>query len=272
MAVFRVEHNENYSTLSNYHFNDKTLSWKAKGLLSNMLALPPDWDYSLAGLTTLAVDGATATTSALKELEAHGYLIRRPIREKGKIVDWEYLIFEYPRLENPHLEKPLMENPKMANPKEEKPKMENQVQLNTKELNTKELNTKELSTKELSTKELNKKKERTTTYDELIQASGFDERVQQSLYEFIKMRKLIKKPMTDRALTNLISKLNTLSRGDNETADKILNQSIENAWQGIYGLKEEKTVARAKAEQESTVDFAKRMYDKYKVEEENETY
>ena len=68
MAVFRVEHDENYSIVANYHFRDKTLSWKAKGILSNMLALPPDWDYSLAGLTALSVDGASATTSALKEL------------------------------------------------------------------------------------------------------------------------------------------------------------------------------------------------------------
>jgi predicted transcriptional regulator len=80
------------------------------------------------------------------------------------------------------------------------------------------------------------KKER-KTYDVIIQESGFDETVQQSLYEFIKMRKLIKKPMTDRALTNLLSTLKRLSRGDNETADKILNQSIDNAWQGIYELK-----------------------------------
>jgi predicted transcriptional regulator len=82
------------------------------------------------------------------------------------------------------------------------------------------------------------KKER--SHDEIIQASGFDETVKQSLYEFIKMRKLIKKPLTDRALKNLLNRLNDLSGGDNITADKILNQSIDNAWQGIYGLKTER--------------------------------
>lgn len=132
MAIFRIERNDNYSTMSNYHFKDKTLSWKAKGLLSNMLSLSPDWDYSLAGLTTLARDGKTATGSALKELEEHGYLIRRAIREKGKIVDWEYIIFEQPQLGIQHTEKPLIE----------KPKVENQTQLNTN--NNKELKNKEL--------------------------------------------------------------------------------------------------------------------------------
>ena len=130
MAVFRVKKNENYSTLSNYHFKDNTLSWKAKGILSNMLALPLDWDYSLAGLTTLAKDGATATTSALKDLEEHGYLKRKPLREKGKIIDWEYTIFECP-----FAEKPLVENPKVV-----KPNVENRTQLNTNELSTNELN------------------------------------------------------------------------------------------------------------------------------------
>lgn len=91
-----------------------------------------------------------------------------------------------------------------------------------------------------------KEKKEINTYNEIIQASGFNETVKQSLYEFIKMRKLIKKPMTDRALTNLLSRLKRLSRGDNETADKILNQSIDKAWQDIYELKTDKQEAGKK--------------------------
>lgn len=246
MAVFKVERNENYSTVANYHFKDKELSWKAKGILSNMLALPPDWDYSLAGLTTLAKDGSTATTSALKELEEHGYLIRKPIREKGKIVDWEYMIFE-----RPHLEKPLVENPKVVNQE-----VENQGQLNINQLNTNKLSN-----------NINKKKVSKTGYDEIIRSSGFDEAVQQSLYEFIKMRQLIKRPLTDRALTNIITRLKALSNGNSETADKILNQSIENAWQGIYELKTDKQETGKKDE---VSEFLARDYEWAKAVE-NET-
>lgn len=107
-------------------------------------------------------------------------------------------------------------------------------------------------------KSKNIKKERKTTYDDIIQASGFDERVKQSLYEFIKMRKLIKKPMTDRALTNLLSRLKRLSRGDNETADKILNQSIDKAWQDIYELKTDKQEAGKK---DKSLEWLERDYE-----------
>ena len=136
MAVFRVEKNSNYTSMANYHFRDRTLSWKAKGILSNMLSLPDDWDYSLAGLETLASDGMSATRSAIKELEEHGYLIRRPIRKDGKICDWEYIIFEKPQLENQDVKNLLVENQQI----------ENHTQLNTKELNTNKSNTKELNT------------------------------------------------------------------------------------------------------------------------------
>lgn len=136
MAVFRVDRNKNYTHMANYHFYDKSLSWKAKGILSNMLSLPDNWDYSLAGLVTLANDGMDSTRAAIKELEEHGYLIRRPIRDNGKIIDWEYLIFEKPV--EPDAEKPVVENPQLVKPQMEKPVVENPMQLNTKESSTKE--------------------------------------------------------------------------------------------------------------------------------------
>lgn len=132
MSVFRVCKNKNFTTMSNYHFRDKNLSWKAKGLLSQMLSLPDDWDYSLAGLIKLSTDGESSTRSALKELENSGYLIRKAIRKKGKIIDWEYIIFEIPNTNGLNCEKPLVENPQLDNPI-----VENQVQLNTNILNTK---------------------------------------------------------------------------------------------------------------------------------------
>lgn len=137
MAVFRVNRNENYTHMANHHFRDRTLSWKAKGILSNMLSLPDNWDYSLAGLSTLANDGLSSTRAAIKELEEHGYLERKPIRRDGKIADWEYLIYE----------KPLEEKLVVENQQVENPLVENQTQLNTKESSTKKSNTKKSSTK-----------------------------------------------------------------------------------------------------------------------------
>ena len=133
MAVFRIEKNKNYTSMANYHFYDRQLSWKAKGILSNMLSLPDDWDYSLAGLVTLSSDGMSATRSAIKELEEHGYLIRRPIREKGRIVDWEYLIFEKPQAENLFVENRQVENHTQLNTNQSIPKESNTNQSNTKE-------------------------------------------------------------------------------------------------------------------------------------------
>lgn len=134
MAVFRVNRNKNYTHMANYHFRDTSLSWKAKGILSNMLSLPDDWDYSLAGLATLASDGMSATRSAIKELEKHGYLVRRPIRENGKIADWEYLIYEKPQLEKQEEKKQVVENQQV----------ENHPQLNTNQSSTKESNTEKI--------------------------------------------------------------------------------------------------------------------------------
>jgi hypothetical protein len=128
--------------MANYHFRDKALSWKAKGILSTMLSLPDDWDYSLAGLATLSDDGMSATRAAIKELEKYGYLERKPIRNNGKFVDWEYSIYE-----KPQVEKPVVENPQVENPQEEKPQVENHTQLSTKESSTKKQNTKRSSTK-----------------------------------------------------------------------------------------------------------------------------
>lgn len=115
MAVIRVNKTKDYSVISNRHLRDKDLSFKAKGILSLMLSLPDDWDYSIAGLETFASDGATATRTALKELETFGYLKRCAIRENGKIKDWEYNIFEIPQTGNPLVENQQVENSTQQN-------------------------------------------------------------------------------------------------------------------------------------------------------------
>ena len=100
MAVFRVEKTTGYTVMSNYHLRDKNLSCKACGLLSKMLSLPDEWDYTTRGLAMICKDGVESVTSALKELEECGYLIRRQNRdEKGRMANTEYVIFEHPHKE-----------------------------------------------------------------------------------------------------------------------------------------------------------------------------
>lgn len=97
MAVFRIERSNNYSVISNYHFKEKNMSLKAKGLLSEMLSLREDWDYSSRGLAAINKETKNTINSILQELEKFGYLTRLPIKnENGKINDWEYTIYEMP--------------------------------------------------------------------------------------------------------------------------------------------------------------------------------
>jgi len=98
MSVFRVERNTNYTTMSNYHLRDKSLSLKAKGLLSFCLSLPDTWDYSVAGLTKVCKEGRDCIMSTLNELEEHGYLSRsRHRNEDGTLGGAEYVIYEFPQ-------------------------------------------------------------------------------------------------------------------------------------------------------------------------------
>ena len=130
MSVMRVHKTANFTVMSNYHFKEKKMSLKAKGLLSLMLSLPEDWDYSVAGLTTLSKDGKDGVMTALAELEKFGYLTRtRLVNDKGQFDGVEYNIFESPQ------EKPVAENPISANPILEKPISEKPTQLNTNSIN-----------------------------------------------------------------------------------------------------------------------------------------
>lgn len=97
MAVFRVERTENYTIMSNYHLRDKSISLKAKGLLSQMLSLPEDWDYTLTGLAKINQEGKDAIRAAVTELERAGYIYRRQTVDRaGKFSSNEYIIRERP--------------------------------------------------------------------------------------------------------------------------------------------------------------------------------
>ena len=147
MAVFRVERTGDYTVMSNFHLKDKRLSLKAKGLLSQMLSLPDDWDYTLSGLSYINRESKDAIRSAVNELETAGYIRRRQTTDaSGKFAANEYTIFERPIEGEPMLDKPLSENPITVNPSAVNPLPENPTQLNTKKSNTQKQNTHGAST------------------------------------------------------------------------------------------------------------------------------
>lgn len=155
MAVCRVKKNKNYTTMSNYHLRDPNLSNKARGLLSTMLSLPDNWDYTTRGLAKICKDGVDGITAQLKELEQYGYLMRRRIRDlNGRIVDMEYTIYERPYTASPDAEKPYMIKPDMALPRTETPAQINTDKRITDELSTDLLNTHSLLSDEDHTSEL----------------------------------------------------------------------------------------------------------------------
>ena len=137
MAVCRVEKNKNYTTMSNFHLRDKNLSNKSRGLLSTMLSLPENWDYTTRGLAAICKDGVDGITAQLKELEQRGYLVRHRIRDSnGRITDMEYVIYEEPQPVLPDTEKPDMVIPDMDEPCLGTPAQRNIDKRITKESNT----------------------------------------------------------------------------------------------------------------------------------------
>ena len=155
MAVFRVERNTGYTVMSNHHLRNKELTLKAKGLLSQMLSLPEDWDYTLAGLSHINREKIDAIREAVKELEKAGYIVRSRERdEKGRLRGADYVIYEQPQPKEPEAatsseqpptsDLPTLENPTLEKPTQEKPTLENPTQLN-KDISSKEQSITDLS-------------------------------------------------------------------------------------------------------------------------------
>lgn len=210
MAIIRVNKTKNYTVMSNYHLHEKDMSLKAKGLLSIMLSLPDDWDYSIDGLIKLSKDGKDSVTAAILELEKLGYLVRTQAKDKsGRFSGYDYDVYENPMTGEPLTENPLTENP---------------TQLNTNNQNNKEQNTKRI------------KEEEARTINDIIAEQK--EELQEPLREYVKMRKSIKKPITTHGLELAVKRLSELT-SDTSVAVKIINQSIMNSWQGLFELKPE---------------------------------
>ena len=159
MAVFRIEKTRDYTVMSNHHLRDKSLSLKAKGLLSLMLSLPEEWDYTTKGLARICKDGVDSICAGVRELEEHGYVIRQRVRNpNGQLGAIEYTILEQPRPPEPgkpERENPVLDNPEQVSPVLEEPEQGNPAQLSTnrssKEKSKKDLSSTEGSNPVLST-------------------------------------------------------------------------------------------------------------------------
>ena len=151
MAIFRVAKTRDYTVMSNCHLRDKTLTLKAKGLLSVLLSLPENWNYTTRGLAAICKEGVDSIGTTLRELENAGYLTRRRLRDQnGRISDTEYVVYESPHktpeadssyTASPCTENPYMVSPDTATPRTDAPDTENPAQLNTQVSNTYESNT-----------------------------------------------------------------------------------------------------------------------------------
>lgn len=246
MGAIRVNKTKNYTVMSNEHLRDKRLSLKAKGLLSVMLSLPDTWDYSISGLVAICKESETAVKSTLNELKSCGYLVvtkKMPNETESGRIEYVYDIFEKAQTEKQGVEKQGVENLGVENLGVE----------NVRQLSTKESNTDESST--------NKKKERKRAgYDEIIASYTENEELRSALVEFVKMRKMMKKPLTNKGLSLLLTSkkgLDGLASNDAEKID-VVQQSIMRGWLGFFPLKD-MDAKRNTVSRETTSGFNKKV-------------
>lgn len=223
MAVIRVNNTKGFTAMSNYHFQDKEISLKAKGLLGLMLSLPSNWDYSVNGLVAIVKENKAAVQTALKELEEHKYLKRTRVQDETGRFDYIYDIYE-----KPYDKLPCTENQCTDIQCTEVQCTENQPQINTNKQITNKQNTKELNTNEY--KEKNIKKE---SVNSVIAEYTENKDLQDALHGFVEMRNKARKPLTVRAMKLSLNKLNELAL-DDVTKIAIVNQSIMHNWLTFY--------------------------------------
>jgi predicted transcriptional regulator len=200
MKRIRVEKSKNFTTINNEFIFNKNLSLKAKGLLCHLLALPNDWKLYVEEVEKWSTDGKSAIYSAFKELTSNGYMKREQIRDKGKIVSWDYIVYEKPHTDFQEIEKLDVEN---------QPLLNTNIKLNTNNTKTERDYPFELNLDAWELWKAFRKEQFRTTY----------------------------KPLGESAA---ISKLLRISNNNKENQAKIIQQSIENGWKGLFELKTEK--------------------------------
>lgn len=220
MAIFRIEKTKNYTVLSNYHFKEKDMSLKAKGLLSLMLSLPDSWNYTIKGLVTLSKDGKDSVMSALAELEEFRYLERkRTTDKKGRFTGIEYYIYEQPI--------PYSENQNSDNQKAEEQDAENPPLLNTKQLKTEFKKV----LKDKDTKDIN-------DYLDILEVV-VDDRLRNLYVDFIENRRSAGAPISRNGLVHLMERVRDIAGIDVERQRELLRTAVINNWKNVYSKAEE---------------------------------
>lgn len=142
MAIFKINKNKNFTTMSNFHLQDENLSLRAKGLLCIMFSLPEDWDYSVKGLVNICKESTDIIRGTLQELEKFNYLVRTKIQKPNGTFNYVYDIYEQPHRDLPYMDLPYMDLPHTVEPHTEKRHANKYTNiLNTNEQNTNILNT-----------------------------------------------------------------------------------------------------------------------------------
>ena len=201
MKKILVKKNNNYTTINNEFIFNKNMSLKAKGLLCHLLALPENWELYVEEIEKWHKDGKKAIYSCFKELSQLGYIERVIQREKGKIVKWDYIVYEKPLSQKVEVEKLQIENAPLLN---------TDIILNTD--NTKK------------------------RFDfESLEELNID--VWKKWREYRKEQfRITYKPIGEKAE---VGKLLRMSQGCHEVQEQIVQQSIENGWKGLFALKEQ---------------------------------
>lgn len=219
MPIIRDKHEGNYCIVSNTVANDLSLSYKARGLLLYLLSKPDDWKVVHSDLVKHGTDGPSAVRSGIDELLARGYLSRnQPRKQDGTYGEAEYIVYETPYSDYPHTEKPHADNPNT----------DNRTLLNTNVTNNP-------YTKKKVSKEA--VKPAVVDFQTIINEFTDNEALKAAVWDFIKMRTMMKKAPTNRALGLVVKKLASMSTDPNIQI-AALEQSTVNNWTDVYPIKD----------------------------------
>ena len=231
MAVIGVNKTKDYTVMSNCALRDKRLSLKAKGLIAQMLSLPEDWDYSIAGLAAINKEADNTIKTALDELKAAGYLV--VTKKLPNETDTGRIEYEYDLYEVPHDQK--QEGEKQGT---EKQGLEIQgLEIQTLENCDNKIKNNKVKTNQIKNNEVRIIDKAAGAILDSVPVIANNETLRDTFVDFIKMRKAIKKPLTERGLKLAINEAYKLGAGDPGQMEAILEQSILNSWQGLFPLK-----------------------------------
>jgi hypothetical protein len=248
MAIIKIEKTKDYTIMSNYHLRDKELSLKAKGLLSLMLSLPNNWNYSVQGLVAICKENETAINSALNELKTNKYLkVYKvlPNKDKGRTtLDYLYMIYEKPNdttLSNEDIEKFYQGGGFLGvdNLGVDNLGVENRVQYNTNILNTNKVIT--YNKDNLQEKLLGMLKEKT-----------YSQALKDKIIEWLNYKKEKRETYKELGFKGFLNKIDTFLKDySEELILQSIDNSISNNYQGVFiikGVKPKNETQKAKDE------------------------